>query len=418
MTNRPTDDQIVDAYVYLVARYLVIRQERIDMAEPAVDYNIVKYNELGKAEFVNPNLDVAYLESWLALDADTPVVLNVPRVEGRYYTAQVCDEWAEIVTNINERNYPEHSYGEFAFCLAGSHPEIPEGAVRIDLPSRKAKILARVERQGDDAGAIELQRAFTVRSLGEPEIASAVDIPMFTNDALIGVGAFERPLLDAVLASAPDSLPSAAEKQAVVQAVADYVASSDEARDDIDQVLRQRAILELFGFVRAYGDKRGGWAATTGKLRGFGDDYWFRGAANLAGIWVNTNAEVVYYIGEKDDSGEELDGSSSYVIHYDAGDLPQDHVNAYWSLTLMSLPDYRVVPNALDRFNLNNIAPLELGSDGSLDIYLGASRPEGTPESNWLPAPDKRPFTLNHRFYVPKPEVVDGRWYVPPIRKL
>ena len=58
-----SEKDVVDTYIYVLARYLVIRQERIDIAEEAVDYNVIKFNELGKAEFVNPNLDVAYLEA-------------------------------------------------------------------------------------------------------------------------------------------------------------------------------------------------------------------------------------------------------------------------------------------------------------------------------------------------------------------
>ena len=112
MTNvHLSEQEIVDAYIYILARYLVIRQEHIDLAEEGSTYNEIKFNELGKAEFVNPNLDVAYLEAWIAVDENTPVILEIPRVEGRYYTAQLMDEWADIIANINERNYPEHPYG-------------------------------------------------------------------------------------------------------------------------------------------------------------------------------------------------------------------------------------------------------------------------------------------------------------------
>jgi hypothetical protein len=41
-------------------------------------YNVVKYNTAGSADFVNPNLDVAYLEAWVAVDERTPVVLEIP----------------------------------------------------------------------------------------------------------------------------------------------------------------------------------------------------------------------------------------------------------------------------------------------------------------------------------------------------
>ena len=121
-----TEKDVIESYVYILARYLVIRQEHIDISEEGVDFNVIKYNELGKAEFPNPNLDVAYHEAWFAVDDNTPLILEIPKIEGRYYTAQLCDEWAEIITNINERNYPKTPYGKFALVLKGSNPKIPE----------------------------------------------------------------------------------------------------------------------------------------------------------------------------------------------------------------------------------------------------------------------------------------------------
>ncbi|MDI7066922.1 DUF1254 domain-containing protein, partial [Klebsiella pneumoniae] len=70
-------------------RYLVLQQENYDINVEKVGYNKIKYNPLGSAQFVNPNLDVAYLEAWLAADKDHAVILNVPKVTGRYYTAQL-----------------------------------------------------------------------------------------------------------------------------------------------------------------------------------------------------------------------------------------------------------------------------------------------------------------------------------------
>ena len=105
--NDGLDEQtITDAYVYLLGRALVIRQEQTDMQEEGVDFNVIKYNPLGSADFVNPNLDVAYLEAWIGVDDETAAVLEVPEITGHYYTAQFCDEWGEVITNINERNYP------------------------------------------------------------------------------------------------------------------------------------------------------------------------------------------------------------------------------------------------------------------------------------------------------------------------
>lgn len=412
-----SEKDVVDTYIYVLARYLVIRQERIDIAEEAVDYNVIKFNELGKAEFVNPNLDVAYLEAWFAVDETTPVILEVPRVEGRYYTAQIMDEWADILYNVNERNLPAHPHGRFALCLSGSNPTIPEGVFRLDLPSRKAKMLARVERKGDDQGALALQHQFRIIKSREPAIVPAVEIPMFSNKELITVDAFSQPMLDQVLNSAPDNMKLAPGMQKQARDIAAFIATAEGNRAAIDAIIRQKAVPGLVQFVRSYGDKRGGWIATTGKETGFGEDFWFRAAANFAGIWWNNNQEVVYFIGEADATGTPLDGDSVYVLDFKPEDLPAKHVNAYWSLTLMSLPDYRVVPNRLDRFNFNNRSQFEFEPDGSLKLHLASELPSGVPESNWLPCPKGRPFTLNLRTYVPKAEVLSGEYYVPPIVK-
>src|SRR5882724_12390224 len=86
VSNAPSEQAIVDAYTYLYGRYLVIQQENHDINVEKVGYNKIKYNPLGSAQFVNPNLDVAYLEAWIAVDDRTPALLEVPAISGRYYT--------------------------------------------------------------------------------------------------------------------------------------------------------------------------------------------------------------------------------------------------------------------------------------------------------------------------------------------
>ena len=52
---KPDEKTIADAYIYLLGRALVIRQEHIDRRGDAFAYNAIKYNPLGSADFVNPN---------------------------------------------------------------------------------------------------------------------------------------------------------------------------------------------------------------------------------------------------------------------------------------------------------------------------------------------------------------------------
>ena len=59
---RPDLQTIADAYVYLLGRMLVIRQEHLDLDQVGADYNVITYDPLGNMDLVNPNFDVASLE--------------------------------------------------------------------------------------------------------------------------------------------------------------------------------------------------------------------------------------------------------------------------------------------------------------------------------------------------------------------
>ena len=412
----PDRQTLADAYVYLLGRALVIRQERMDLREPGFAYNTIRYNPLGSANFVNPNFDVAYLEAWVAVDDRRCVVLDIPEIEDRYYTAQLIDEWGEVIVNINERTFPSKPFGSFALVEPGSMPRLPAGAGRIELHSSKAKLLARIELKGDPGGAVRLQKKFRLASLGMPEISRPPAVPMFDNDKLLGVEIFDE--CDIVLASALDVSPSAATKQQAARAVAAYATSSADARREIDTEIREYVVPLFKDYVLnrsapVHNQWIGG--ARTGN---YDTDTWLRTTANYAGIWANTRDEVIYFVAAHDSSGAILDGSRSYVLHFAADALPEAVVSAYWSIILVSVPDYRVVPNSLNRYNFNSYSPLAFEADGSLKIAIGPAPVAGLPDSNWLPSRGGGPFSLTFRAYVPGDDVKQGRWSPPPLRRV
>jgi hypothetical protein len=99
-----SDQDIADAYLYLLGRLLVLRQENIDFRDEGFKWNEIIYRTPGGVAWANPNLDVAYSEAWVAVDENTPVILEVPKIEGgRYYSWQMLNGWGETVLNINER---------------------------------------------------------------------------------------------------------------------------------------------------------------------------------------------------------------------------------------------------------------------------------------------------------------------------
>ena len=127
---------------------------------------------------------------------------------------------------------------------------------------------------------------------------------------------------------------------------------------------------------------------------------------------------MVYFIGSRDADEKPLNGSDSYVMHFPADKLPESVVNAYWSVILVGVPDYRVVPNALKRYNFNNHSSLQKEADGSLKIAVGPKPVDGVPESNWLPSAEGKPFSLTFRAYVPKEAAQTCAWTPPPLEKV
>jgi hypothetical protein len=412
----PTNPQTVtDAYVYLLGRALVIRQEQTDLKEPGVTYNAIKYNPVGSADFVNPNLDVAYLEAWIAVDDHTPVLLEVPEVKGRYYTAQILDEWGEVITNINERSYPSHPFGKFVLVAPGSLVEVPADAVRIELHSRKAKLLGRVELKTDREGAVALQKKFKLTPLGKPVIQPAAPMASFGNKELIGIELFDN--VDAVLASALDVSPVAAQMQAKVRDIGQQ-AKSPEQRKALDKLMKGQVVPQFLTYaVTKSAVFQEHWLGSLG-MGNYGSNYWLRTSVNLVGIWGNSNDEVIYFVGIQDADGQPLNGANDYVLEFPAANRPDAMVNAYWSVILVDLPNYRVVPNPLNRFNFNSDSGLKSEADGSLKILIARKPNTTVPESNWLPAPDGKAFSLTLRTYVPKDAVKRGEWFPPALKRL
>ncbi|MFG4000831.1 DUF1214 domain-containing protein [Flavobacterium aquidurense] len=410
--STPSDQDIVDAYTYLYGRFLVIQQENHDINVEKVGYNKIKYNPLGSAQFVNPNLDVAYLEAWIAVDAAHAVILNVPKIEGRYYTAQLLDGWGEVIVNINERNFPKTPYGKFALILKGTNPAIPADAVKIELPSEKVKMLARVELKGTPVVAKKLQEQFTFTVPDGIKIAPPVTIPDFTPKAPIAGEIFDK--VEEVLNSCPDSMPKAKEYQAKAIAVGEYAKTNDKAKARINEVVKTKAIPGFLAGAKGFGTQKGGWSVSYAAGK-FGDDIMARDIINYGGLWANRIEEAIYFVGLTDNSKKLLSGDKIYEIKFSKEEIPDLMVNAFWSVTLYSVPDYRVVNNPLKRYNLNNVSGLKKNADGSLSIWLASSLPKNIPQSNWLPTPAGKGFALTMRMYVSKKPVLDGKWFPAPI---
>jgi len=121
----------------------------------------------------------------------------------------------------------------------------------------------------------------------------------------------------------------------------------------------------------------------------------------------------MYPMSPVDGDGQALDGVNNYVLHFAQDELPP--TSAFWSVTLYDKEGFQVA-NSLDRFAIGDRDPLT-DDDGSLDLFIQHANPGPDKEPNWLPAP-AGPFNLTARLYWPKPQVLDGSWAPPSIRRV
>ncbi len=409
-----SDQDISDAYIYLLGRLLITRQQQLDFKE-GFKWNELVHRKPGEVDWPNPNLDVAYSEAWVAVDEASCTIVSVPKVEGRYYTVHFLNGWGETIANINERLFPKRPFGEFAMCLRGANVAIPAGATRIDLPVKYSRVLARVELGADPAAAIALQHQFAFRATGTPRLPEIPKTPIFELEALPGVEAFEA--ADIALDSEPDlsvGLEALGEKaRAIAKVIKDPV---ERAR--VDQVIRARAFADI-GKASArigHGTVQNGWARP-GVVGEYGLDYLARTMVNNGGIWANIKPEVLYYRGSLDHAGAELSSDNVYTLTFQKDGLPAQYATFFWSVIAVDSHRFRVLPNPLNRFLINNQSKLQYGVDGSLTLYFADQKPAEAPEGNWLPTPKGQKYRLTFRFYRPTEGVANGTYYPPPLIK-
>jgi len=203
--------------------------------------------------------------------------------------------------------------------------------------------------------------------------------------ATLGIGAGQQFAADSL---APDV------QQAIQDGMADAWTALDGVRKGIDT--GEVSTGDFFG-TREY-------------LNG---NYLYRMAGAAFGIYGNSKEEALYPAYAVDADGQPLDGSKyAYTLHFAAGDLPP--VNAFWSVTMYTLPQSLLYANAINRYLINSpmLPDLFKDADGGITLSIQHDDPGAAKQANWLPAP-AAPFQMAMRLYWPKEAALDGSWKAP-----
>ena len=372
-----------------------------------------------------PNSDTPYSMLGADLRAE-PLVLTVPPIEkDRYFSVQMIDAYTFNFDYIGSRTTGNDGG---TYMLAGPHwkGETPPGVKKV-FTAETELVLCVYRTQlfnPEDIGNVKkIQDGYKVQTLSAflgtsaPPPAPAIDFiaPLTPEEEKTSAQVFK--ILNFVLQFCP-TVPSETELMAKFSRIgigAGLDFDADKLAPDMKQAI-EVGIAEAWADFAALTKRVDAGEATSGDMFGtreyLKNDYLYRMAAAVIGIYGNSKQEAMYPVYGVDSEGKPLDGNNRYSIHFAPGELPP--VNAFWSLTMYKMPESLLYANPIDRYLINSpmLPKLKMDADGGLTLLIQNESPGPDKESNWLPAP-KGPFFMALRVYWPKPEALDGSWKAP-----
>ncbi|WP_135459770.1 DUF1254 domain-containing protein [Mycobacterium sp. DL99] len=377
-----------------------------------------------------PNSDTPYSMLGADLRAE-PLVLTVPPIEkDRYFSIQFIDAYTYNFAYAGSRT-TGNGGGKFLLAGPGWTGEKPAGVDEV-LHADSDFVLAVYRTQlfgPDDINNVKaIQAGYTVQPLSgflkqqPPAAAPKVDFvaPLSIDEQKGSPKFFEE--LNFVLKYVP-VLDSEKDLRAKFASIGigsdgDFNAEklSPQQRDAFQGAITD-AWKEFDGLQAKVADGK----VTSGDLFGtreiLGDNYLYRMAGAVIGIYGNTKAEAMYPIFATDSTGAPLDGANNYTYRFAPGQLPP--VKAFWSLTMYRMPQSLLVANPINRYLINSpmLPSLKADPDGGYTIYIQNQSPGPDKESNWLPSSEGA-FQVVERLYWPEEAALNGTWQAPKPEKV
>jgi hypothetical protein len=377
-----------------------------------------------------PNSDTPYSMLGLDLRAE-PIVLTVPKIEkDRYFSVQLVDLYTFNFNYLGSRTTGNDG-GSFLIAGPGWKGETPKGVTKT-IRSETELVLPIYRTQlfnpGDLDHVKQIQAGYLVQPLSmflgqpSPKAAPAIDFIKPLTPELQRKSLEFFNILNFVLQFCPTN-PSEVELMARFARIGvgsgktfDPGKLSPQLKKALEDGIADAWV--AFADLKKRADAG---EVTAGQLFGtresLKNNYLYRMAAAVLGIFGNSKQEAMYPMYGVDSDGQRLDGTNRYTVRFPPGELPP--VNAFWSLTMYEMPSSLLVANPLNRYLLNSpmLPQFKRDADGGITFTIQNGSPGSDKEANWLPAP-KGPFVCAMRLYWPKPEALDGTWKPPLMRRV
>jgi hypothetical protein len=412
-----------DAYIFtypLVMNYRTMFMQAIDGDKAMGKWLHLGLSSPADTDIVTPNNDTPYSYAWVDLRTEQ-WVLTIPKIEKeRFYTSQWDDYWGYVLDNPGSVNDGNDGLSVLLASPSWKGP-LPKGVARVI--QGETDVLGTLTRtqiiggQEDLRKVKAIQQSYKLEPLSSftgtpaPKPALAIDWPKWAegDETREVYWTYVSFLLPFVTPNPDDQAMHEALARLGIQSGSrwDPAALEPAVREAMQQGLEDaRAELKQLseGGVDA--------AKFFGARKRVGTNYMDRALGVYMGIFGNVMEVSVYLSMPTDAEGTPLDGSkSAYTLTFTKEKMPP--VDYFWSITMYKLPQRWLVDNPIDRYSIGSATTgLKTNEDGSLVLYVGKESPGKDKESNWLPAPDGRFWTVM-RCYGPSQSIVEGTYKRP-----
>ena len=425
-----------EAYIYgvpLVDQYRVMHTFSIDKANPQYKgpfntiLNIARVFTPDDTAFVTPNSDTPYSFAGLDLRAE-PVVITIPKIEAkRYFVFQLMDLYTFNFAYIGTRATGNNG-GHFMIVGPGWKGDKPNAIAKvIHAETQMVSVVGRTQlfNPADLDNVKKIQGGYRIRTLSEffespaPRAAPAVSWPrpLTPDEARSSLEFFNQLAFLLQFGMPPHKSEEALRKRLALIGIVPGKRFDVAKLPPATAAAMKAGMADGQQLIEARRAALGGRTDTLFGTREYlKNDFVARATGTQVGIGANSRQEAIYPIYDKDADGQPLDGRYRYTLRFAKGDLPP--VNAFWSLTVYDLPKQLLVKNPIDRYLINSpmLPNLKRDPDGGLTIYVQSDSPGKDKQANWLPAP-KGPFMAAMRYYLPKPQLLEGQWTSPPMQR-
>ncbi len=353
-----------------------------------------------------PNVDTLYSMAFIDL-AHGPAKVTLPSTGGRYFSLHLMDMFTNSFAVLGTRTIGNEGG---AFVLAGPRDAAPAGAIRTPTPWIWALVRIGVNGPEDLDAARAIQETIVLtadkaRSLGPFAERDAGWVEYFSSASAL-LAENPGPATDLAL------LRRIAPLGLVAPQKFDGSKFTASEAQEIEIGVASAKTLVMASHPRL---PINGWIYPETNLGDYGQNYLLRARVAMHGLAALPRQEAMYMHPVTPEGRKFSVGT--WRLTFPPDQLPP--VDAFWSLTMYEATSQRqhfLTENPMHRYAIGDRTKgLKRNPDGSLDIWISRQDPGNGRTDNWLPAPARGPYSMTLRAYLPKPDLLNGAYLLPPI---